>query len=65
MCVFASHSRIIDYYAENFLESGYTYDPERGVVQIPRAVKVEVIRIISHYINNYYRKSLEPLMKDI
>ena len=65
MCVLASHSRIIDYYVDNCLECGYTYDPERGVVQLPWAVKVQIITIILHYIDNYYRKSLEPLMKDI
>lgn len=32
--------RIIDYYAEQYLKSGDTYDRERGVVRLTQSAKV-------------------------
>ena len=61
----ASHSRVIEYYGENCLECGFTYVRERGVVQVPRAIKVDVflVKIMDYCIIN--RKRLELLMKSI
>uniref|UniRef100_A0A1X7U486 Uncharacterized protein n=1 Tax=Amphimedon queenslandica TaxID=400682 RepID=A0A1X7U486_AMPQE len=48
--------RIMEYYALHYLKCSDTYDPERGVVQLPQTVKKEVGAIDEKHLKNPHVK---------
>ncbi|XP_019856258.1 PREDICTED: uncharacterized protein LOC109584822 [Amphimedon queenslandica] len=51
-----TEKRVIEYYALHYLKCSDTYDPERGVVQLPQTVKKEVGAIDEKYLKNPHVK---------
>ncbi|XP_019856247.1 PREDICTED: uncharacterized protein LOC109584815 [Amphimedon queenslandica] len=51
-----TEKRIMEYYALHYLNCSDTYDPERGVVQLPQAVKKEVGAIDEKHLKNPHVK---------